>query len=141
MSDLKTFATFRHEGTIWLPEVADIEWCRNPDNPRAVQVKFCAMYQASRSRGARGAPVLELLQTSSCDALMTSFQRHLEIVAPAADVNTSFRIQLVDSFQSRTELQFRLKLRLEGETAKIMESFNKAWEVAPAAKMKDCPLM
>eukprot|EP00930_Biecheleria_cincta_P105244 TRINITY_DN9785_c0_g1_i2.p1 TRINITY_DN9785_c0_g1~~TRINITY_DN9785_c0_g1_i2.p1 ORF type:complete len:464 (+),score=63.19 TRINITY_DN9785_c0_g1_i2:87-1478(+) len=141
LSDLKTFATFQHDGTIWVPQVVDVDWCRPPENPRCVQLKFVAEYAASRSKGAGANPILTLLQTSSCDALMTSLQQHIDIIAPSSVINTSLRIQPSNPIAGVPEVQFRLKIRLEGQDDKIMESFNKAWEVAPLGKMKDCPLM
>mmetsp|Transcript_18475 Transcript_18475/g.43371 ORF Transcript_18475/g.43371 Transcript_18475/m.43371 type:complete len:319 (-) Transcript_18475:259-1215(-) len=139
MSDLQTLATFCHERAVWQPKVKDVKWCRPDGDARRVQLSFIADYTSSRSRGNAASPLVQLLQTSTCDALHTSFQEHLDRVAGRCDCR-HFRMQLLD-FPGRGELQFRVKLWLEGETAAVLHSFDAAWELAPSKKMKDCPLM
>jgi len=139
MSDLQTLATFCHDGGVWQPKVKDVKWCRPDGDARRVQLSFIADYTSSRSRGNAASPLVQLLQTSTCDALHTSFQEHLDRVAGRCDCR-HFRMQLLD-FPGRGELQFRVKLWLEGETAAVLHSFDTAWELAPSKKMKDCPLM
>lgn len=80
VSDLTTLASFTHEGAVWVPKVRDVKWCRPGDGAR-VQLSFVADYTSSRSRVNRGSRLLQLLQISSCDALQTSFQEHLDRVA------------------------------------------------------------
>eukprot|EP00931_Biecheleriopsis_adriatica_P088555 TRINITY_DN62850_c0_g1_i1.p1 TRINITY_DN62850_c0_g1~~TRINITY_DN62850_c0_g1_i1.p1 ORF type:complete len:370 (-),score=77.09 TRINITY_DN62850_c0_g1_i1:156-1265(-) len=140
MSDLTTLATFIHEGTTWLPKVRDVDWCRPPADVKRVQLSFAADFASSRSKGRRGAPMLQLLQTSSCDGLQAAFQAHLDAVAPSPPLQVQFRMQLLN-FPGQGELQFTLKLRMEGETKDILQSFTKAWEIAPLRKARDCPLM
>eukprot|EP00438_Fugacium_kawagutii_P018270 Skav222981 [mRNA] locus=scaffold1827:100473:101555:+ [translate_table: standard] len=138
VSDLRTLASFTHEGSLWIPKVKDVKWCRPGDAGR-VQLTYIADYTSSRSRGGgRGAGLLQLLQTSNCDALQTSFQEHLDKVASRCSYR-HFRMQLRDHLGG--ELQFRVKLCLEGETNDLLRSFDMAWELAPSQKMKDCPLM
>ena len=139
ISDLQTLASFSHEGATWIPKVKDVKWCRPGDAGR-VQLSFVADYTSSRSRGgAGGSRLLQLLHTSNCDALQTSFHDHLEKVASRCSYR-HFRMQLLNH-PGRGELQFRVKLCLEGETNDLLRSFDAAWEVAPSQKMKDCPLM
>lgn len=138
ISDLQTLASFRHDGAVWIPKVKDVKWCRPGDAGR-VQLTYVADYTSSRSRGGGGSRLLQLLQTSNCDALQTSFQEHLDRVAGRCSYR-HFRMQLLDH-PGRGELQFRVKLCLEGETSDLLRSFDAAWEVAPSQKMKDCPLM
>ena len=112
ISDLQTLATFRHEGAVWLPKVKDVKWCRPDGDARRVQLSYIADYTSSRSRGNAVSPLVQYLQTSTCDALHTSFQDHLDRVAGRCDCR-HFRMQLLD-FPGRGELQFRVKLWLEG---------------------------
>ena len=115
ISDLQTLATFCHEGAVWLPKVKDVKWCRPDGDIKRVQLSFVADYTSSRSRGNAVSPLVQLLQTSTCDALHTSFQDHLDRVAGRCDCR-HFRMQLLD-FPGRAELQFRVKLWLEGATS------------------------
>ena len=85
ISDLQTLATFCHEGAVWQPKVKDVKWCRPDGDARRVQLSFIADYTSSRSRGNTASPLVQLLQTSSCDALHTSFQEHLDRVAGRCD--------------------------------------------------------
>ena len=138
ISDLQTLASFNHEGATWVPKVKDVKWCR-PGDATKVQLAYVADYTSSRSRGSgRSSRLLQLLQTSNCDALQTSFQEHLDKVASRCSYR-HFRMQLLDH-PGRGELQFRVKLCLEGETNDLLRSFDAAWELAPSQK-KDCPLM
>ena len=121
ISDLQTLATFSHEGAVWLPKVKDVKWCRPDGDARRVQLSFVADYTSSRSRGHVVSPLVQWLQTSTCDALHTSFQEHLDRVAGRCDCR-HFRMQLLD-FPGRGELQFRVKLRLEGALSEIRTQF------------------
>ena len=109
VSDLQTLATFSHDGAVWLPKVKDVKWCRPNGDAGKVQLTYTADYSSSRSRGR--VPLLQLLQTSSCDALQTSFQEHLDRVAGCCAYR-HFRMQLLE-FPGH-DLQFRVKLWLEG---------------------------
>ena len=80
VSDLQTLASFSHEGAMWVPKVRDVKWCRPGDGVR-IQLSYVADYTSSRSQVSHGSRLLQLLQTSNCDALQTSFQEHLDRVA------------------------------------------------------------